>query len=79
MMAEEWMSSERRLSNEALSAMTARELERQFPGVRAWRGRATGSWWAFVPQGDGGRLVEASHLRGLREAIANAKTWPWQR
>jgi hypothetical protein len=52
-------------------------ITEQFPGVRAWYGRATGSWWALVPVGGGSRLVEALNPRELREAIENAAGWPW--
>ncbi|RSN59571.1 hypothetical protein [Actinomadura sp. WAC 06369] len=48
------------------------ELERQLPGVLAWYGRETGSWWAFVPLTSGDRLVEAVSPRDLREAIVRA-------
>lgn len=29
------------------------------PGVVAWHGHATGSWWALLPGRDGPNLVEA--------------------
>lgn len=46
----------------------ARAIEARFPGVRAWYGRATGSWWAFLPAGTG-RLVEAVNPEELTEII----------
>jgi hypothetical protein len=52
-------------------------IRQQFPGVRAWYGQATGSWWALVPVRGGPRLVEALNPRELREAIENAAGWPW--
>ncbi|MFD0900571.1 hypothetical protein [Actinomadura sediminis] len=51
------------------------ELERQLPGVLAWYGNETGSWWAFVPVTSGDRLVEAETPRGLREAIVKVQAW----
>jgi hypothetical protein len=52
-----------------LRAAMARGLQEQFPGVRAWYGEATGSWWAMVPLRSGPRLVEAPTPQQLREAI----------
>jgi hypothetical protein len=46
----------------------ARAIEARFPGVHAWHGRATGSWWAFLP-GGAGRLVEAVNPEELTEII----------
>jgi hypothetical protein len=52
-------------------------IQQQFPGVRAWYGQTTGSWWALVPLRGGSRLVEALNPHELREAIENATGWPW--
>ncbi|MBW8482225.1 hypothetical protein [Actinomadura parmotrematis] len=54
-----------------------REIEEWYPGVRAWRGSATGSCWAYVPGRAGGRgaLVEAPHPARLAELVAAA----WER
>jgi len=64
-------------SNETRQMKT--ELERGFPGVVAWYGERTGSWWALVPLRGGARLVEAVSADELRQAIAQASTWPWPR
>lgn len=56
-----------------------REIQREFPGVCAWYGSATGSWWAMVALRDRARLVEAVNPVELRKAIANARGWPWPR
>ncbi len=55
--------------------------EREFPGaLTAWYGQFTKTWWALVPVNRGPlRLVEAHSPKELREAIANAATWPWPR
>ncbi|MFC6885401.1 hypothetical protein [Actinomadura yumaensis] len=53
----------------AIRAATARGLQEQFPGVRAWYGESTKSWWALVPGRDGPRLLEAPTPQGLRDAI----------
>ncbi|MGI5165421.1 hypothetical protein ACQEU3_13785 [Spirillospora sp. CA-253888] len=51
-------------------------MEAEFPGIRAWFGLTTRSWWAVVPLRRGGlRLVEADSPRELREAIVNVATW----
>jgi hypothetical protein len=42
-------------------------IQLEFPGVLAWYGRATGSWWALVPLRRGPRLVEALDPSELRE------------
>lgn len=57
----------------------ARAVEQEFPHVTAWYGAATAAWWALVPLREGARLVEADIPRELREAIVNARTWPWPR
>jgi hypothetical protein len=57
----------------------AREIQREFPGVRAWYGMATGSWWALVSVRGRARLVEAINPQELRKAITNARAWPWPR
>lgn len=56
-----------------------RDLTGSFPGVVAWYGKATRSWWAFVPVDGRGRLVEAINPTELRKAIVSASTWPWPR
>ncbi|MBW8483690.1 hypothetical protein [Actinomadura parmotrematis] len=58
----------------SVQAATARGLQELFPGVRVWYGRATGSWWALVPLGQGPRLLEAPTPQRLREAIMSART-----
>jgi anti-sigma regulatory factor (Ser/Thr protein kinase) len=45
----------------------ARELMRRFPGWSAWRGSATGSWWAMGP---GRLLVECADPMALAARIA---------
>ncbi|WP_019634059.1 hypothetical protein [Actinomadura atramentaria] len=57
----------------AATAAAVRGLQEQFPGIRVWYGRATGSWWALVPSGGGPRLLEATAPQALRDAIANAR------
>ncbi|MDL4771523.1 MULTISPECIES: hypothetical protein [Thermomonosporaceae] len=59
---------------EALRARTVQGLQEQFPGVRVWFGRATGSWWALVPSRGGPRLVEAPTPEGLRTSIIGARS-----
>ncbi|GLW65536.1 hypothetical protein Arub01_37800 [Actinomadura rubrobrunea] len=55
----------------------AAQIEREFPGVVAWFGRATRTWWAMVPIGSGWRLVEAIDPAELRQAILTRAMWPW--
>ncbi|MEU6752703.1 hypothetical protein ABZ914_41350, partial [Spirillospora sp. NPDC046719] len=57
----------------------AAQIEREFSGVWAWYGEATGSWWAMVRLGRGERLVEALNPEELRKAIVHARGWPWPR
>lgn len=57
----------------------AAQIEREFSGVVAWYGQATGAWWAMVRIRRGARLVEAVDPGALREAIVNARGWPWPR
>jgi anti-sigma regulatory factor (Ser/Thr protein kinase) len=45
----------------------AREMARRFPGRLVWRGRATGSWWSYGPEG---RLIEAATAEELAQRIA---------
>ncbi|MFC5752178.1 hypothetical protein [Actinomadura rugatobispora] len=54
-------------------------IQEQFPGVWAWYGQATGSWWALVPLRDGPRLVEAINPGELRYALKKPAGWPWPR
>ncbi|GAA3964988.1 hypothetical protein GCM10023085_54410 [Actinomadura viridis] len=63
-------------SNDAVWLVVA-QVRREFPGVVAWYGWATRSWWAYVPLRDGARLVEAPTPRVLREAIENAAHRPF--
>jgi hypothetical protein len=44
-------------------------LERRFPGVRAWHGLATGTWWAVLRDVEGWRLVEARSAEELGRAV----------
>ena len=60
----------------AVSAAVA-ELGRRFPGVPIWFGTHTGRWWAYLPVGERGRLVEAIEPRELAVAITAAGGWPW--
>ncbi|WP_018655186.1 hypothetical protein [Actinomadura flavalba] len=57
----------------AAQAATVRGLQEQFPGVRVWYGRATGSWWAMVPLGGGSRLLEAAQPQALRDSIMQVR------
>ncbi|MFG2091173.1 hypothetical protein [Spirillospora sp. NPDC048824] len=57
----------------------AAQIEREFSGVVAWYGQATGAWWAMVRVHRDVRLVEAVDPRELRDAITNARGWPWPR
>jgi hypothetical protein len=57
----------------------AAQIEREFSGVWAWYGEATGSWWAMVRLDGGARLVEALNPDELRNAIVHARGWPWPR
>jgi hypothetical protein len=58
----------------AMRAATARTLQEQFPGVRVWYGKATGSWWAMVPLRDGPRLLEAPAPQQLRDEIMSLRS-----
>jgi hypothetical protein len=51
---------------ERLRTPAARALEERFPGVRAWYGLSTRSWWAL----EDGRLIEAATAEHLAEQIA---------
>lgn len=53
----------------------AAQIEREFSGVWAWFGQATGEWWALVRLHGGARLVEAGSADDLRRAILNARGW----
>ena len=64
---------------EEKSRRVAAAIERVFSGVVAWYGHATGAWWAMVRVRRDVRLVEALSPRELREAIAQARGWPWPR
>ena len=57
----------------------AAQIEREYAGVLAWYGEATGSWWAMVRVGRGVRLVEALNPQELCQAIRGARGWPWPR
>jgi two-component sensor histidine kinase len=45
----------------------ARELVRRFPGRLIWRGKSTGSWWTYGPEG---RLIEAATAEELAQRIS---------
>ncbi|WP_019631091.1 hypothetical protein [Actinomadura atramentaria] len=47
----------------------AKRIQDRFPGIWAWYGLRTGSYWAFVRRRDGDRLVEASTPDGLSQAL----------
>lgn len=66
-------------SDERSRRAVAAQVEREFSGVVAWYGQATGAWWAMVRVQRDVRLVEALNPRELREAIVNARGWPWPR
>jgi hypothetical protein len=53
---------------------TAREVEREFPGVVAWWGQSTGKWWALVRLGRWSQLIEARNPEDLRQVIRHAWT-----
>jgi hypothetical protein len=55
----------------------AAQIEREFSGVVAWYGNATGAWWAMVRVHRDACLVEARSPRELREAIVKARGWSW--
>ncbi|QXJ20943.1 hypothetical protein AGRA3207_001743 [Actinomadura graeca] len=61
-----WVSSA-----EETQAAVAR-IEREFSGVVAWYGRATGAWWAMVRVCEHVRLVEAVGARRLHLAALDA-------
>lgn len=67
------------LPDEVPGRPVAAQIEREFPGVVAWYGTATGAWWAMVRVRQDVRLVEALSPGELREAIVNAWGWPWPR
>lgn len=67
------------LPDEVDAGPVVRAIQREYPGVLAWYGTATGSWWAFVPLGQDARLVEALSPGELREALCNPRGWPWPR
>jgi hypothetical protein len=48
-------------TNTPTSAEIACALRRRFPGALIWQGKATGHWWAYVPVGPHGRLIEAAY------------------
>lgn len=64
---------------EERSRPVAAAIEREFAGVVAWYGQATGAWWAMVRVHGGVRLVEALSPQELRAAIVRAQGWPWPR
>jgi hypothetical protein len=66
-------------SDERSRRPPAAQIEREFSGVVAWYGQATGAWWAMVRVRRDVRLVEALSPRELREAIVHARGWPWPR
>lgn len=70
-----WVASTQETGRRSVAA----QIEREFSGVVAWYGQATGAWWAMVRVRRDVRLVEAVDPRELREAIVNARGWPWPR
>lgn len=55
----------------------AAELQRRFPGVCAWRGDFTGSWWALARGRDGRyHLVEAPTPAALARRLAELAALP---
>ncbi|MFB4318085.1 hypothetical protein [Actinomadura sp. 21ATH] len=52
------------------------ELARRFPGVCAWRGEYTGSWWAMVRDRYGrDRLIEAASSAELGRYLEEDARW----
>ncbi|MEW2356264.1 hypothetical protein [Spirillospora sp. NPDC029432] len=52
------------------------ELTRRFPGVCAWRGEYTGSWWAVVRDRYGrDRLIEAASPAELGRRLEELGRW----
>lgn len=70
-----WVSA----SDERGRQPIAAQIEQEFSGVVAWYGETTGAWWAMVRVRHDVRLVEALDPRELRNAIMNARGWPWPR
>ncbi|GAA0562709.1 MULTISPECIES: hypothetical protein [Thermomonosporaceae] len=70
-----WVAS----SDETARRPVAAQIEREFSGVVAWYGQATGAWWAMVRIRRDVRLVEAGDPGQLREAIVHARGWQWPR
>jgi hypothetical protein len=59
---------------EAARAAAVAGLRQRF-GVPVWWGSHTRRFWALVPDGERGRLIEAANPHALAEAIAEAFTW----
>jgi hypothetical protein len=59
-------------TNTPTSAETVGALQHRFPGALVWQGRATGHWWAYVPVGGHGRLVEAEYPAEMAYRLAGA-------
>ena len=57
-------------TNTPTSAETACALQHRFPGALIWQGTSTGHWWAYVPMGGHGRLVEAEFPAELAYRLA---------
>ncbi|MBC6464176.1 hypothetical protein [Actinomadura alba] len=60
---------------EAARAAAVAALRKHF-GLPCWYGPHSRRWWAFIPIGERGRLVEAATPQELAEAISRARAQP---
>jgi hypothetical protein len=66
-----------RRADHRVSAVAA--LQARFPGAVVWYGTHTRTWWAYLPIGERGRLVEAIGPEELARALADPHGWLWPR
>jgi hypothetical protein len=59
-------------TNTPASAETTRALQHRFPWASVWQGKTTGHWWAYIPVGPRGRLLEAAHPAELAHRLKSA-------
>ncbi len=56
-------------------AQAIAELRHYFPGVLTWYGEKTNIWWAMLPVGRAGSLIEAATPQDLAVRIRQGLGW----
>lgn len=62
----------------ATRRVAAEGLQERFPGASCWWGSCTRRWWAWLPMGGMGRLIEADSSDRLAAQIIQVGNGRWR-